>query len=59
MQLCPLCHKPHDDPPTAGRARVCEGCCLPGGPSQARSKPNKKRRSKQTPVPLEAPPSPT
>lgn len=54
MPLCPYCHKPHDDAPTAGRARVCAACHAAAGSSPAKSKPSKKRRSKQTPAPIEA-----
>ena len=54
MPICPLCNKPHSDPPSVNRSRVCCKCYdaaleRAAGPQP----PPKKRRSKQTPKPIE------
>ncbi len=55
MQICPLCHRSHNDEPSPGRARVCILCysvvpdAYVGGPAPVKPK----KRSKQTPKPIE------
>ncbi|MBA7641541.1 hypothetical protein ES703_49226 [subsurface metagenome] len=52
--ICPLCHKPHDDPPDidAGRVRVCLNCHPPTVKIPPKRKPP--RRKAQPPPPSPA-----
>ncbi len=58
--VCPLCHQPHSDPPTVHRSRICCKCYDTALAQTAGPKPPaKKRRSKQTPKPIEETPPKT
>jgi hypothetical protein len=60
LTICPLCHRHHDDEPSAGRARVCIKCF--GGPPAATKIVKPRRRPSphaRTPAPPPEPPPKT
>jgi len=57
LMICPLCHKPHEDPPdvAGGRVRVCEACHTPKTARKQRERSRKKtvRKPPSEPAPPE------